>query len=51
MHKFDPVVLRRLAARYRERATTEPEKAELFLEIAADMEAHAERTEDLSKRP
>ena len=45
MHDFDPAVLRRLAARYRERALSEPEMAELFHEIADDMEAHARREE------
>lgn len=29
---------------------SEPDKAALFMEIAADMEAHAEHTEQLSKR-
>ena len=43
MERFDPAMLRKLAARYRERALSEPDKAELFAEIARDMEAHAER--------
>lgn len=50
MYDFDPVVLRRLAARYRERAKSEPDKAKLFAEIANDMEAHAERVSPSSKR-
>ena len=41
MHRYDPKVLRRLAATYRARAATEPQKASLFLEIADDMESHA----------
>jgi hypothetical protein len=41
MEQFDPAILRRLAARYRQRAKTEPGKAELFEGIAADMEAYA----------
>jgi hypothetical protein len=45
MHTYDPKVLRRLAATYRKRATTEPDKANLFLEIARDMEFHADRIE------
>lgn len=47
MHTFDPEILRRLAARYRERAITEPSKAELFLAIARDMETHAEQAQEL----
>ena len=49
MHTFDPAILRKLAARYRERAATEPSKAELFLEIARDMETHAEQAQELSQ--
>ena len=49
MHTFDPEILRKLAARYRERAVTEPSKAELFLEIARDMETHAEQAQELSE--
>ncbi|HEU4651730.1 MAG TPA: hypothetical protein VFS49_09980 [Croceibacterium sp.] len=45
MKDFDPAMLRRLAARYRERAETEPDMADTFRKIAADMEAHARRTE------
>lgn len=45
MNTFDPALLRRLAARYRERAKTELDKAHVFMEIADDMEAHAERAE------
>lgn len=41
MKSFDPVLLRRLAVRYRERAVTEPEMAHAFIEIATDMETHA----------
>jgi hypothetical protein len=41
MEQFDPAILRRLAARYRQRAKTEPGKAELFEGIPADMEAYA----------
>jgi hypothetical protein len=44
MQTFDPKMLRRLAARYRERAESEPEMARVFTEIARDMEAHAELT-------
>ena len=45
MHTYDPKLLRRLAATYRARATTEPDKARVFLEIARDMESHADRIE------
>ena len=50
MQDFDPAMLRRLAYRYRERARIEPERAELFIEIASDMEAHAQRTEEPTRR-
>ena len=49
MHTFDSEILRKLATRYRERAVTEPSKAELFLEIARDMETHAEQAKELSE--
>jgi hypothetical protein len=49
MHTFDPEILQKLAARYRERAGREPAKAELFLEIARDMETHAEQAQELSE--
>ena len=49
MQTFDPEILRKLAARYRERAVTEPSKAEPFLEIARDMETHAEQAQELSE--
>jgi hypothetical protein len=45
MQEFDPALLRRLAARYRERANEEPIRASLFREVADDMEAHARRIE------
>lgn len=45
VQQFDPAILRQLAARYRERAKAEPEQAELFESIAADMEAHAQLAE------
>ena len=45
MHTYDPKLLRKLAATYRERAVSEPEKALIFLEIADDMESHARRIE------
>jgi len=45
MKDFDPILLRRLAARYRERAKSEPESSAVFQEIARDMEAHARRAE------
>jgi hypothetical protein len=45
VHTYDPKLLRKLAATYRARATTEPERAPIFLEIAGDMEAHAHRIE------
>lgn len=46
MHSHNPKVLRKLAATYRARATTEPDKARTFLEIADDMEAHAQWIEE-----
>ena len=46
MQHFDPAMLRRLAAKYRQRAQTEPDKKRLFLEIARDMEAHAALSEN-----
>ena len=49
MHRFDPKLLRKLAATYRARAITEPERRGLFLEIAADMESHATQIE--ARRP
>jgi hypothetical protein len=45
MDSFDPKLLRRLANRYLERAKSEPDKARIFLEIAKDMEAHADNQE------
>lgn len=45
MHNYDPEMLRKLAATYRGRAITEPDKARVFLEIASDMESHARRIE------
>jgi hypothetical protein len=45
MQDFDPSMLRRLASRYRARARNEPEQAELFSQIADDMEADARRIE------
>ena len=45
MQDFDPAMLRKLAARYKERARDEPGMADLFTEIANDMEAHARRSE------
>lgn len=45
MHNYDPKLLRKLAATYRARATTEPDRARVFLEIARDMEMHARRIE------
>ena len=45
MHNYDPKLLRKLAATYRARATTEPDRARVFLEIARDMEIHARRIE------
>ena len=41
MKDFDPAMLRKLAARYRERAVSEPHMARTFNEIANDMESHA----------
>lgn len=41
MYNYDPKLLRKLAATYRMRATTEPDNARIFLEIADDMESHA----------
>lgn len=49
MQTFDPEILRKLAARYRERAVTEPSNAELFLEIGRDMETHAKEAKELSE--
>ena len=46
---FNPEMFRKLAARYRERAVTEPSKAEPFLEIARDMETHTEQAKELSE--
>ena len=51
MHTYDPKLLRKLAATYRARATTEPHKARVFLEIANDMEAHARRIETAPDNP
>ena len=48
MHNHDPKLLRKLAATYRARAITEPDRARLFLEIADDMESHADRIEGKS---
>jgi hypothetical protein len=45
MKSFDPVLLRKLAATYRRRAREEPEQKRVFLEIARDMETHAELIE------
>lgn len=45
MHNYDPKLLRKLAATYRARASTEPARARVFLEIARDMEMHARRIE------
>ena len=45
MHNYDPKLLRKLAATYRARATTEPERSRVFREIADDMESHARRIE------
>ena len=41
MYSYDPKLLRKLAATYRNRAAVEPDRARTFLEIADDMEAHA----------
>lgn len=41
MHRYDPKLLRKLAATYRARAITEPDRSRVFLEIAKDMESHA----------
>lgn len=49
MQNYDPKLLRKLAATYRDRATTEPDKARVFLEIASDMEAHARLIEGKGK--
>ena len=49
MHTYDPKLLRKLAATYRARAATETDKARVFLEIARDMEAHAELIEGKSR--
>lgn len=46
MHDLEPSMLRRLASRYRDRARSEPDKAQLFEQIANDMEADARRIED-----
>ena len=46
MERFDPQLLRKLAATYRARADSEPKKAALFREIADDMESHARRIEN-----
>ena len=48
MHNHDPKLLRKLAATYRARAITEPDRARVFLEIADDMETHADRMEGRS---
>lgn len=48
MHNHDPKLLRKLAATYRARAITEPGRARVFLEIADDMESHADRMEGKS---
>lgn len=45
MDKFDPKLLRKLAATYRRRASEEPDKKRVFLEIARDMETHAGQLE------
>ncbi len=45
MHTHDPQLLRKLAATYRARAITEPDRERVFLEIAADMESDADRME------
>ena len=45
MQTYDPKLLRKLAATYRARAQSEPDKARVFIEIAKDMEAHASRIE------
>ena len=45
---FDPKLLRKLAALYRQRAASEPTRATTFLEIASDMEAEAQRQESKS---
>ena len=50
MDKFDPKLLRRLAATYRRRATEEPDKQRVFLEIARDMETHAGQIEANQQR-
>jgi len=50
MQDFDPKMLRKLASRYRERAKSEPDRAELFVEIATDMEAYAKRSPSPSQR-
>lgn len=49
MHNHDPKILRKLATTYRARATTEPERASVFLEIAKDMEKHAGLIEGADK--
>lgn len=41
MQQHDPKFLRSLAASYRARTKTEPYQANVFLEIADDMERHA----------
>ena len=46
MDKFDPKLLRKLAATYRRRATEEPDKKRVFIEIAHDMETHADLIEN-----
>lgn len=40
--EFDPKELRKLAAQYRARSLAEPEVADMFLEIAKDIESEAE---------
>ena len=45
MHRYDPKLLRKLAATYRARAMTEPDRAAFFLEVAKDMELHAGQME------
>jgi hypothetical protein len=49
MHNHDPKMLRKLAATYRPRAITEPGRANVFLEIAKDMEKHAGLIEGADK--
>jgi hypothetical protein len=51
MHRYDPKLLRKLAATYRARAISEPERSRVFLEIADDMESHARRIENSPASP